>query len=184
MSEATTYDAMKELSAKRYPHARAILETLPEDDEAQFHLAYLLDHGLGGARDVERARAIYQKLADDGDARGMYYLASLMLREGQLADALHYFEESAKLNHISAAYWSAELHNGAFGFPTDEGKYVYYMNQAASLGHLFAKRDQALRQMKGASNVFVWAKSLLRYMGTSIKAVGVAVRDPRDLRLR
>jgi TPR repeat protein len=184
MHEPTINDAIEALNAKNYERARSLLEGLTDDDEAQFQLAYLLEQGWGGVRDPNRAREIYQSLADSGDVRAMYYLASLMLSQRRLSEALYYFEESARREHVSAAYWAAELHNGAYGHARDEEKYVCFIERAARLGHIYAKRDDALRQMKQASSVFAWGKSFLRYVRAQLKGAVLAFRDPRDLRLR
>jgi TPR repeat protein len=184
MNELEFAEAMRELTAKNYERARSLLQALNEDNEAQLQLAYLLDQGLGGARDVEKAREVYQMLADNGDVRGMYYLASLLLDQRHLPQALEFFEKSAELGHISGAYWAAALHDGAFGHPKDNQKYLHFNNKAVALGHVFAKRDQARQQMKEARNLYVWSKSFLRYAGAKTKGIGIAIRNSQDLRLR
>ncbi len=184
MHESQLEEAVREIDTGNYGRARSLLQALGNEKEAQLQLAYLYQTGLGGDSEPAKTQEIYQSIADAGDVRGMYYLASLMLEKRQLKEALDYFEKSAQLGHISGSYWAAALHSGLYGHPKDEKKYLFFLGKAAQLGHVFAIRDQAVLDMHSAKNFLVWGKSFLRCLAAKIEGIFIAIRNPHDLRVR
>ena len=176
--------AVKELSAKNYEAARRAFEACGDYKEAKLQLAYLYQEGLGGASDEEKAKKIYEQLADASDYEGTYFLAKLYLKKHQLAQAATYFEKSANLSHVSGAYWAATLYYGFEGYPKDDKRYWYFLKQAASLGHVYAKRDWAWHDIRSATNPLERAKARIRYYGAMIKGIGISIKDPHDARIR
>ncbi|MCA3176832.1 MAG: sel1 repeat family protein [Burkholderiales bacterium] len=160
------------------------MEGLTDKKEVKLQLAYLYQHGLGGLSESERAMEIYKILADTGDVQGMYYLASLLLERRQLDGAADYYQKSAELGHVSGAYWAAALHEGLYGHPRDDKKYQRFIQHAARLGHLFAKRDIERSNMRNAKNLVVRTQALLRYFLMKIKGLYIVIRNSYDLRLR
>ena len=177
-------EAIREVRKCNYERARTLLQGLSNDKEAQLWLAYLYQEGLGGTADLDKARETYQPLADADEPQGLYYLASLFLNTRQLTEAMRYFEKSAKLRHVSGAYWAAALHDGYSGYPKDPQKHLFFLGQAANLGHIFALRDMARLDMRNARNVAAWGKAFIRYFNAKSRGLFFAVRDPQDLRLR
>ena len=75
---------MREVDKGNYENARNMLEPLRDNANAQLQLAYLYQMGLGGAKEIEKATAIYTTLANAGDSQGAYYLGDLLLERNQL----------------------------------------------------------------------------------------------------
>jgi TPR repeat protein len=184
MDPLTWAQAKTELEAGNYERARDLLELLVDDREAKLQLAYLLQAGLGGDVDVVRAQNIYQSLANDGDAEGMYYAGRLFLAGGDLFKAVYYLEMSSSLSHASASFWGAELYNGLYGYPRDERKYRILIRRAANLGHIYALRNCALDDIQNEKNIFLKIRACLVYIAATGKGVVIAFKDPNDLRLR
>lgn len=184
MSNSNLDEAMREFDAGNYARARSLMEALSANKEVQLHLAYLYQRGLGGPPANEKAQEMYRALAASGDREGMYFLASSLMEQRVLEESLRYFQMSAELGHVSAAYWSAALYNGLYGYPQDESRYRYFIELAAKLGHVFAQRDIARNDMKNAANLADWATALYRYTRAKISGLCIAVRNPQDLRLR
>jgi TPR repeat protein len=176
--------AVAQINAGNYEQARKLLEELESNEEAQLQLAYLYQTGQGGPKDIEKAQEIYQLLSNSGSANAIYYLASIFLEKRQLRKALDCFERSANFNHVSGAYWAAALHGGLHGNPRNEQKHLFFLNKAASLGHIFALRDQAIVEMQNARNISDWCGAFLRYSATKIKGVFIVLRNTHDLRVR
>lgn len=173
-----------ELKARNYERARVLLEELNSCNEAKLQLAYLYFNGLGGSVDLSRARELYQALAEDGNADGMYYLGRLFVASGEIRKALIYFEMSSSLSHPSGTFWAAELYNGLYGNKVDKEKYKFLVRRAANLGHIYALRNLALDDIRHEKNFFLILNACMRYFCATIKGVVISIRDPHDLRIR
>lgn len=184
MSYTDISEVMREVDKGNYENARKMLEPLRDNTNAQLQLAYLCQMGLGGAKEIEKATAIYTTLANAGDSQGAYYLGALLLERNQLDQALHCFEMASGLDHVSGAYWAAALNDGYRGYPINAEKAAKYYEQASRLGHYFAKRDLARLNMKKASNFLEWAIAASQYLRAKIVGTVAVVRNPHDLRLR
>jgi TPR repeat protein len=184
MSDELIAEAMRDIDAGNYERARRRLETVNDNPIAQLQLAYLYQTGQGGPIDPDKAMAIYEELANAGNAQGMYYLASVFLEKNQLHEALHFFEKSSTSGHVSGSFWAAALNNGYKGHPINVDNAKTYYQRASRLGHYFARRDLARLDMKTASSFVEWVKAMLRYFGAKISGIFAAIRNPQDLRLR
>ena len=171
MDDSKWNEAIRELDSKNYEHARVLLQPLSKNKEAQLQLGYLYQEGLGGEANPEKAREIFQGLADENDPQGTYFLAKSFLNSQHLTEAVSYFEKSAQLSHVSGAFWAAALHGGLYGHPRDDQKYRFFLERAASLGHIYAKRDLALEDIKDAKSFLASVNARLRY--ASLMAVGI-----------
>jgi TPR repeat protein len=177
-------EAMRAYQKGDYSRARHLMEKIQGNGDSQFYLAYLYQNGLGGKQELTKAKAIYQLLADSGDSRAMYYLASLFMADGAIESALVYFEKSAEAGHISGNYWTAAIYDGLNGYPKNYPKYDYYIKRAANFGHLFAKRDVAKKEMREAPNLWNLILLFLRYQCLKLQAIWVIIRNPHDQRVR
>jgi TPR repeat protein len=172
------------LDAKDYVRARTLFASLAENKEAQLHLGYLYQEGLGGQASREKAQEIFQALADADDLQGSYFLAKAFLSSSRLPEAAHYFEKSAQLGHASGAYWAAALHRGLYGHSTDMHKHRSFLELAAKLGHIYGKRDLALEDAQAASSFRERGAAYLRYLGILVQGIALTFRDRHDLRIR
>jgi TPR repeat protein len=184
MEDSMWNAAVQELEAKNYERARVLLTPLIDNREAQLQLGYLYQEGLGGEVNTEKAREIYQHLANHGDAQGTYFLAKSFLNSNQLSEAIRYFEKSSKLSHVSGAFWAAALHGGLHGYTKDDEKYRFFLEHAASLGHIYAKRDLALADVQHAKTFFDWCVARWRHLEALAAGIVLTFRDRYDFRIR
>ena len=177
-------EAVRELEQKNYARARALLQPLVDNKDAQLQLGYLYQEGLGGEANAKRARDIYQSLADEGDSQGTYFLAKSFLSSHQLPEAVRAFEKAAELANVSGAFWAAALHGGLLGNVKDEKKHRLFLERAASLGHIFAKRDLALADARSTTSLLKWCAARVRYLRAIFEGIVVMCRDRYDFRIR
>ena len=177
-------EAVHALDAKNYGRARTLFASIVDNKEAQLQLGYLYQEGLGGEASSEKAQEIFQALADANDPQGSYFLAKVFLSSSRLPEAANYFEKSAQLGHVSGAYWAAALHGGLYGYATDIQKRRSFLELAAKLGHIYAKRDLALDDAKTASSFFLRGAAYLRYLAVLVKGIALTFRDRHDFRIR
>jgi uncharacterized protein len=176
--------AINALEVKDYPRARNLFESLQDNTEAQLQLGYLYQEGLGGSTDKQKAKSLFQGLADISHAHGSYFLAKLLLTENQLNTAVEYFEKSAQLKHVSGTFWTAALYGGYHGYPVNSEKHRYFLTEAAKLGHIYAKRDLALLDMRSNNSLHNKFFACGRYMKSLLAGIIIAVKDPFDFRIR
>lgn len=113
----------------------------------------LYAYSMGNYDDAARDFAV---LANQGDARGEYYLA-LLYEEGQgverdFQQALRWYSKAAGVGDVDAAFALGRMHAQGMGVPRDlVAAYVWY-TRAARGGHYLGKqeRDRCAGQMTPA----------------------------------
>lgn len=148
--------------------------------DSALHLGWLLEQGLGGEVDIERAAQLYELAANNDRRSGSYYLGALLMKNGQHKRATELLEESAMLGHASGAYWAYVLN----GETCASERAAKFLKQAAELGHAFAQRDLARVRMREASSVRQWLSALREYWGAKVRGALLALRDIHDPRIR
>ena len=187
-SSATSIDvgfdslAKNEFGAARAAFERALNEGTGE--VALVHLGWLLEQGLGGDKDVPRAMTLYQR-ALEAEPAGLaaYHLGLLLMKQGNRGEGAPLLQRAADVGNPSAAYWLYAYSIDATA-PTSAAVAEQALHRAAALGHAYAIRDLAQRQMRSSKGFGAKLKARLRYW--KAKAVGVAltIRNVDDWRVR
>ncbi|EFE52796.1 Putative beta-lactamase hcpD precursor [Providencia rettgeri] len=74
------------------------------DDEALLIVGRFYETGTGVAKNLEKAKEIYQRLSDKNDANGMNRLAMLIEDQGRKDEAILLYQKAAELGSSSADY--------------------------------------------------------------------------------
>ncbi len=110
-------------------------------------LAYLYQYGYGIDKDIEKAINILHRLTDEAYPRSAYDLGLIYIHNKRDSKrALQYFLMDE--DNPSASYWISQIYGGFLNNEVDQGKRFDYLKKAASLGHIFAKRDLMLEKFK------------------------------------
>ncbi|QOY96067.1 SEL1-like repeat protein [Massilia sp. UMI-21] len=95
--------------------------------------------GVGGARDLKRARDYFETAAQEGYVPAQFNLARLyytggegLARDDRLAAA--WFAQAGKSGHADALYAMARIHDLGQGVPADGAKAIVYYKEAAVKG--------------------------------------------------
>jgi len=178
--------AYADMNAGRYEKARQTFNQLADAGEQQalVYLGWMDEQGFGGSANEQQAELRYKRLADSGDHVASYYYGALKLRQGSLSEALVAFVGAAEGGHPSAAYWASALYGGENGFPRNREKEIFYLKQAASFGHVYARRDLAKMQVTEAKSLGAKVKSLCVYFFEKMKGVYLISRNQHDPRVR
>lgn len=88
------------------------------------------------------------------------------------------------MNQVSAAYWAYALRNGDSASLVDRDKADFYLRKAAKLGHLFAKRDLAIQEMRNCKGVSKRVISRIRCFLLKIKGLFLIMKNRQDMRVR
>lgn len=154
------------------------------DRRVILYLGYLYSRGLGTKKDLDIADKLFRELEKSGDVLGIYYLASLLLENGDVEAAKTRFEVAANLKHASAAYWAYELNSGYRGALINCAKADDFLALAAELGHIYAKRDLAKRAMLDAQGGINWLRAFLHYCWIKYTGLCHIILHPNDQRGR
>jgi TPR repeat protein len=174
--------ARNEFSTARVAFERALAEG--EGHDVSVHLGWLLEQGLGGDKDEDRARSLYRQALDREPASlAAYYLGLLEMKSGNRREGAELLQRAADSGNPSAAYWLY-----AFTSEASDSESTALAERsllrAAELGHVYALRDIALRQVVSSKSLGAKAAALASVW--KVKAVGMAmtIRNVDDFRVR
>lgn len=109
------------------------------DMQAQFDLALFYWEGRGLKKDVDKAAAIWQELADKGHFRAMYMLGNALIRRERFREALDRFQDAAKGNDSDAMYAAGVLcYEGLVNGNPEYERAVHWFKMADEHGHKHA----------------------------------------------
>lgn len=175
------YDA---LSAGDYSEAFnrfSYLATLdPGNIDILLNLGWLYQTGFGVAKNLNKSIECYEKAAEGGATLAHYYLGRLAKEEGRLDGAVKHFEIAAEKGYPSAAYWLGTMYLSGIGVKENKEKAKLHLKNASKNGHIFAKRDLALAEIKGSfgsRNLFVGIYDLIT---SCIYGIVLSIRDPNN----
>jgi TPR repeat protein len=146
--------------------------------EAGYTLGLIYDGGLGVERDEAAAIRYYELSAAEGNSLAHYRLAGLYQRNRQFRQALEYFRQTAPTNP-SGAYWCFRIVRDHPNLSDGSDEAETRLAQAQSLGHILAKREIALRKVKGWSGTFARFGGLLELLKIFWEAKGASARGDK-----
>ena len=152
-------------------------------EEVLVHLGWLLESGLGGPVDIERGKALYRAALEHAPGLASYYLGRVLMREGNRIEGTPLLERATSLGNPSAAYWLYAYSSEA-NDPASKELAERSLSRAVELGHIFARRDLALRQVRSSRNFVSKVRALLQYWRSKFAGVALAIKDVNDWRVR
>lgn len=109
------------------------------DLQAQFDLALFYWEGRGLKKDVDKAAAIWQELADKGHSKAMYMLGNVLVSRERFREAQDRFQDAAKGNDIDAMYAAGILcYKGWVNGKPEYERAVQWFKMADEHGHKHA----------------------------------------------
>ncbi|HSF95496.1 MAG TPA: hypothetical protein VLA52_10775 [Thermohalobaculum sp.] len=120
--------------------------------------------------DSERASRLFGKSTDDRF-------------RGDLGSAYRHAKAAADNGLASAAYAVSRMHSDGSA-PKDDERERIYLDKAARMGHLLARRDLIARALSRENAVWVFAGLSLRYLIVNARIRFLRAVAPEDDRLR
>jgi TPR repeat protein len=106
------------------------------DAWAQLNLGAAYDHGIGGARDVDRAIHWYHKAAEQGLAEAQFNLAHILVDEDiSAAAAADWMAKAAAQGMVDAQYLMGVIYAEGLGVARDDNEARRWLQQAIGKGH-------------------------------------------------
>mgnify|MGYP000878904472 CR=1 FL=1 len=145
------------LQVDLYDHEAAapVLRRFAEqgDIDAQYQLAFMLEHGLGVKTDLEGAVHWYAKAAEQGDVDAQNQLARLhaegLCGPQDYAEATRYWRMAAAQEDDEALYNLGVVYDDGLGVAADYVQAASYYRQAAALGNTDAMVNLGLLYQEG-----------------------------------
>lgn len=139
------------LDQDRLAEAFALYEKLANagDPNCQTFAGWMCYEGLGTAQNKERALEWFKKAAALGSAAGEFYCGRYAVTVKRYDEAMDWFRRAAGKEYGPALFWLGLAHIRGLGVPVDRAKGATLLSRAAAAGHIFAKRELALMQIRG-----------------------------------
>ena len=150
----------------------------------QTFVGWMYFAGKGIEKNYTKAEEWLTKAANANDAESMFYLGKLFIENKDYEKAINWFEKSADQNYAPSVYKLGCLYERNKSIKNDKQKAYSLFKQASDLGHLFARRDYAIKLLKGYGGVFSWFKGVYLYLTVFFSAIKIANADPDDERLK
>ena len=118
---------------------------------SMLYLAEEYRNGSGyQAKDLERAKIWYAKASERGYASASYMLGVVCTQLMDNDGAFIAFSKGAALHYLPAIYRLAMMYRDGHGVPQDIHRCRSLLEESASRGHLFSKRDLSTLLIRGA----------------------------------
>ncbi len=151
---------------------------------SQVYLGNIYRRGEGGvSANLEESELWFRRAAEGGSLVALFHLAAIDLNQGRYAEGESTLKSAAKRNYSPAIYWLARLY---WRGPKEwrrlpEARQL--LEQAAGLGHIWAKRDLGKGYMAGTFG-FRPLRGARSFLSGAYCFFREAQRDPRSQRLR
>ncbi len=144
--------AAKFFAQKRYVEALVLYEQLAEQDHpnCQVFVGWMYHEGLGTKKDDDKALRWFEKAARSGSEKGMFYYGKLLTMKGELKKSFAEYQKSAAMGYAPALYRLGIIYAKGVGVDKNLTLADDYFLKAAARGHIFAKREIALRYLTGS----------------------------------
>ncbi|EGR2229498.1 tetratricopeptide repeat protein [Vibrio parahaemolyticus] len=128
--------------------------------EANFRLAYFLEHGIGGSKDLAEAAKLYEQLLNTDKASDVHYRLSRLYMynedafENARIDGITHLVAAANLGNHDALYKvGVATYYGSDGFKVNVEKAIEHLKQAAYLGNKLAAQRLVQIYKNGDRNI-------------------------------
>jgi TPR repeat protein len=149
-----------------------------ESITGQLMVGWMYHSGLGVEQNLEKAQQWYQKAANANSSEGEFYLGALYRSKQQYPQAVEWLTKSAAQKYMPAIYRLGKMYDIGEGVNKDHAKAYKYLEQAASMGHLFAKREIAVKMIKGHSGAINILKGVFMFIQVLFAGVRTISIDP------
>lgn len=152
--------------------------------ECQVFVGWMYERGIGIPRDLWKAEKWFRRAAENGSPQGAFYYGRYILKHGTKEDSIAWFQKAANQGDVPGLFRLGYAYFHGIGVENNHTKGVQLIEQAASLGHIFALRELAVIELKGYRGFTGRIHGLITLISSLILGYKVAKRDPYSERLR
>jgi TPR repeat protein len=150
------------------------------DTHAQLHVGWMLHTGQGVMKDLREAEKWYRLAVGSNSARAKFYMGTLFWNKRDFSRALEWFEKAGADGFSPALYHLARMYRHGIGVDANPTKARDYVDEAARLGHLYARRDVARAMLSGARGIVRIPHGFVSLCRVVWRGYRAAFRDLQD----
>jgi uncharacterized protein len=148
--------------------------------DAQLYVGWMLHTGKGVTKNLREAEEWYRRAIAANSVRAEFNLGSLFWNSRDFPRALEWFERAGADGFGPALYHLGRMYRHGVGVAASPAKAREYVERAARLGHIYARRDLALEMVTGARGISQIPRGFLRLCGVVWLGYKTAYRDIWD----
>jgi TPR repeat protein len=188
MSDTTEIEADPQAlyRAGRYAEVLQIYTEWGNDGsvDAQNWVGWMHEQGEGTPVDPVEARRWYEMAVATDPAQTHGAIARVLVKQSRAEEAVRLLEIDAARGHAPAIYRLGLFHESGTGVPVDRDRALRFFEQAAAMGHLFARRRILGRMLRGEFGLLRIPLALMRIVLQTPHFLRVVVKDMHDDRLQ
>jgi TPR repeat protein len=163
---------------KQYHEALELFESLANKGYVSYQLfvGWMYAQAIGTDQDDNKALYWYKLAADNGAREGIFYCGYVYLEKREYQKSNKYFEIAGSQNYSPAIYRLAVAYDLGLGVDKDTDKATDYYLRASSLGHVFAKREIAVRYFR-SRNMLNKVKGLALFLHSVFRLISVSINN-------
>jgi TPR repeat protein len=135
--------------------------------------------GTYAPKDLGRAKYWYGQADEKGASEASFMLGRICAQEGDYDGALAAFSRGANRGYLPSIYRQAVMYQDGQGTKKDLNRARALLQEAASKGHVFAKRDLATLYVKGAFGPVLVFRGIALFASLLFDVVGLVIRAIR-----
>jgi len=151
---------------------------------AQLFIGWMYHAGKGVKQNLDEAFRWYKKAAENESQEAQFYLATLYRSKHEYQEAIEWFKKSASKGYLPALYRLGKMYDIGEGVNKDEKRAFEYLEQAAKMGHVFARREIAVKLINGRQGIMNIFKALYMFVRVLYDAAKLDSKNPDSDMLR
>ena len=142
---------------------------------------YLAEAYMGtyAPKDLSRAKYWYGQADEKGASEASFMLGRICAQEGDYDSAFAAFSRGANRGYLPSIYRLAMMYQDGLGTKKDSSRARVLLQEAASKGHVFAKRDLATLYVKGTFGPVLVFRGIALLVTLLFDVVGLVIRAIR-----
>ncbi|VAW93712.1 hypothetical protein MNBD_GAMMA21-3057 [hydrothermal vent metagenome] len=146
-------------------------------ESCQSFVGWMYFSGEGVQRDLNKAKYWYEKAAKSGDSESLFYLGKIDYINEDYQEAFEKFSKSALNSYSPAIYRLGRLYQLGYGVSKNDKKAFDFFLKASNKGHLFARKQLAIYEMKGYRNFVNRFTGFFNYIYLFVIAIKLGSSD-------
>lgn len=169
-----------------YGKARRLLEPVAARGSiySLLTLGGFYEWGRLGAVDLNLAASYYERAAIEGSDEAHRLLGRVLYDLGEKEKARAAFRYGADVGNVSCMYWLGNLEIDGCGGVADVNQGTEWLVAAAEQGHIFAKRDLLVLEIRHTKSVFEKLLKQFQIVALAKDAIKEAWRDASSDKIR
>jgi len=152
--------------------------------DSQVFVGWMLEKGIGIAKSSESAKKWFKRAAELGSNLGAYYYAIYLIKNNKQEEAFKWITKAALNGDTPSIFRLGYMYVHGKGIRADLEKGLYYLELAANQGHIYAKRELAVLDMKGGRGFIKRLLGPFNFLYVLFLGFVTAIRDQYSDNLR